>query len=91
MGRTVTMVWACRAQKLAMNSCMMKYQGQDELDKARAEWFRLAGERKRQREEEARKIEEARRRHKEWWNLDEHGKLQGKRAEVGSGEAKSTR
>ena len=36
--RTFSMVWACRAQKLAMNGCMLQFQGQDELDKARAEW-----------------------------------------------------
>ncbi|KAF1954635.1 hypothetical protein CC80DRAFT_493757 [Byssothecium circinans] len=81
-GRTFTMVWACRTQKLAMNSCMMKYQGQDEMDKARAEWFALAGERREKKRELARQIEEGRRKHKEWWNLDEHGKLQGKRAET---------
>ncbi|KAF2476116.1 uncharacterized protein BDR25DRAFT_212392 [Lindgomyces ingoldianus] len=82
LGRTITMVWACRAQKLAMNSCMVQYQGQEELDKARAEWFQLAGERKRMREEKERELQEARRLHKEWWALDERGKLQGKRAEV---------
>ncbi|KAH7112457.1 cytochrome c oxidase biogenesis protein Cmc1 like-domain-containing protein [Dendryphion nanum] len=81
-GRTVTMVWACRDQKIAMNSCMIQFQGQDEMDKARREWFKLAGERRRLKEEAAAKLEDARRKHKEWWNLDEQGKLQGKRAEV---------
>ncbi|ORY14135.1 cytochrome c oxidase biogenesis protein Cmc1 like-domain-containing protein [Clohesyomyces aquaticus] len=80
--RTFTMVWACRSQKLAMNSCMVQYQGQDELDKARAEWFQLAGERRRVREEKERELAEARRKHKEWWALDEEGRLQGRRAEV---------
>ncbi|KAJ4292820.1 hypothetical protein N0V90_009483 [Kalmusia sp. IMI 367209] len=80
-GRTFTMIYACREQKLAMNSCMIQYQGQDELDKARAEWFALAGERKRAREERERLIEDSRRKHKEWWGLDEEGKLQGKRLE----------
>jgi COX assembly protein 1 len=65
-----------------MNSCLLQYQGPEEMDKARAEWFTLAGERRRQKEEEQRKLEEARRQHKEWWNLDEHGKLMGKKAEV---------
>lgn len=73
-----------------MNSCMVQYQGQEELDKARAEWFQLAGERRRQKEELARKTEEARRKHKEWWNLDpETGKLQGKKAEVEGVDEKS--
>jgi COX assembly protein 1 len=62
---------------------MVQYQGQDELDKARAEWFQLAGERRRQKEEIARKTEEAKRLHKEWWGLDpETGKLRGRAAEV---------
>lgn len=65
-----------------MNSCMLQYQGQDEMDKARAQWFQLAGERREKREEHARKLEEARRQHKEWWGLDEQGKLQGKKAEI---------
>ncbi|KAF2246508.1 hypothetical protein BU26DRAFT_460323 [Trematosphaeria pertusa] len=87
-GRTFTMAWACRQQKLAMNNCMIQYQNQEEFDKARAEWFQLAGERKRQREEMERKIEEGRRKHKEWWGLDEEGKLQGKRVEVHEEELK---
>lgn len=75
------MIYACRAPRLAMNSCMLQYQNQDELDKARAEWFKLAGERKKAREEHQRRLEDARSKHKEWWNLDESGQLQGKRVE----------
>jgi COX assembly protein 1 len=60
---------------------MLQYQGPEEMDKARAEWFKLAGERKRAKEQKARELEEARRKHKEWWSLDEEGKLQGRRAE----------
>ncbi|KAF2107535.1 cytochrome c oxidase biogenesis protein Cmc1 like-domain-containing protein [Lophiotrema nucula] len=67
MGRTITMVFKCRPQKLAMNNCMLKYQGHEEMDKARAEWFRLAGERKRQREEEERRLQENRKLKREWW------------------------
>jgi COX assembly protein 1 len=40
------MIYACRQPRLAMNSCMLQYQNQDELDKARLEWFALAGERR---------------------------------------------
>ncbi|KAJ4358082.1 uncharacterized protein N0V89_002661 [Didymosphaeria variabile] len=80
-GRTFTMIYACRPQKLAMNTCMLQYQGQDELDKARAEWFALAGERRREKEERARLVEESKKRHKDWWGLDEKGRLQGKRLE----------
>lgn len=64
-----------------MNACMLQYQNQDELDAARAQWFTLAEERKRAREEHARQLEMARSQHKEWWNLDEKGRLQGVRAE----------
>lgn len=80
MGRTITMVFKCRPQKLAMNSCMLRYQGQEELDKARAEWFRLAGERRRQKEEEERRAEENRMMKREWWGVDEGrwGKKEGR-------------
>ena len=80
LGRTFTMIYACRAPRLAMNACMLQYQNQDELDKARQEWFALAGERRRAREEHQRKLEDAREKHKEWWNLDESGRTVGKRA-----------
>lgn len=75
------MIYACRAPRLAMNSCMLQYQNQDELDAARREWFALAGERKAQREEHQRKLEDARHKHKEWWNLDERGRTVGRAAE----------
>lgn len=84
LGRTVTMIYACRPSRLAMNSCMLQYQNQDELDKARQEWFALAEERKKQRIEHQRRLEDARDKHKEWWNLDDSGRLVGKRAEGGS-------
>ena len=74
LNRTLTMVWACRPQKLAMNHCMLQYQNQAEMDAARVEWFKLAGERRREREEQKRRQEEARRKHHEWWGLDEQGR-----------------
>lgn len=83
LGRTLTMIYACRAPRLAMNACMLQYQNQDELDRARSEWFTLAEERQKARQEHKRKLEEARGKHKEWWNLDDSGRLQGKRVEVG--------
>ncbi|CBX97812.1 hypothetical protein LEMA_P092210.1 [Plenodomus lingam JN3] len=84
LGRTLTMIYACRAPRLAMNSCMLQYQNQAEMDAARQEWFALAGERKAEREEHKRRVEEARHKHKEWWNLDEEGRLVGRKAEVGA-------
>ncbi|KAF2006650.1 hypothetical protein P154DRAFT_395595, partial [Amniculicola lignicola CBS 123094] len=81
--RTLSLMYACRPEKLSMNSCLLSYQGQDQLDIARAEWFRLAGERKRAREEHKRKVEEGKRKHAEWWGLDERGVLVGKKGEPG--------
>ena len=83
LGRTLTMIYACRPQRLTMNACMLQYQNQDELDRARSEWFELAEERKRARAEHKRRLEDARGKHKEWWNLDDSGRLQGKRVESG--------
>ena len=77
------MIYACRAPRLAMNSCMLQYQNQAELDAARSEWFALAEERRKARLEHKRKLEDARGKHKEWWNLDDEGRLQGKSVEVG--------
>lgn len=65
------MGWACRAQKLAMNACLLSYQGQDELDKARMQWFQEAGERKRAREERERKAAEALKKHREYWGIED--------------------
>ena len=61
---------------------MLQYQNQDELDKARQEWFALAGERRKARIEHQRQLQDARDKHKEWWNLDESGQTVGKKAEV---------
>lgn len=69
-----------------MNACMLQYQNQSELDAARQEWFQLAGERKKAREEHQRRLEDARTKHKEWWNLDENGRVQGRKVEVGDGD-----
>ncbi|KAH8704376.1 hypothetical protein GQ44DRAFT_692614 [Phaeosphaeriaceae sp. PMI808] len=77
LGRTFTMIYACRQPRLAMNACMLQYQNQDELDRAREQWFALAEERKKKRVEHARRLEEAREQHKEWWSLDEEGRTRG--------------
>ncbi|KAH6642840.1 cytochrome c oxidase biogenesis protein Cmc1 like-domain-containing protein [Boeremia exigua] len=82
LGRTLTMIYACRAPRLAMNTCMLQYQNQDSLDAARSEWFALAEERKAARLEHKRRLLDAREKHKEWWNLDDGGRLQGQGAEV---------
>ncbi|KAF2751596.1 hypothetical protein M011DRAFT_474045 [Sporormia fimetaria CBS 119925] len=69
--RTFSMAWACRDAKMAMNACMLKYQGPDEMDKAREQWFRLAGERKKAKEEKERKAAEAMKKHREYWGAEE--------------------
>jgi COX assembly protein 1 len=68
-----------------MNSCMLQYQNQNELDKARLEWFALAEERRQARIEHQRRLEDAREKHKEWWNLDDSGRTVGRAAEVDGG------
>lgn len=52
---------------------MLQYQNQAELDAARQEWFQLAGERRKAREEHKRRLEDAREKHKEWWGYGEGG------------------
>jgi COX assembly protein 1 len=54
-----------------MNSCLLSYQGQDELDKARMQWFQEAGERKRAREEREIKAAEALKKHREYWGIED--------------------
>jgi len=59
--RTVTATWVCRAQRLAMNGCMITHATREEEDRAREEWFRTREESVRRREEEERKVQERRR------------------------------
>ncbi|KAJ6264506.1 hypothetical protein Dda_0653 [Drechslerella dactyloides] len=64
-GRTFSMVWMCRQQQRAMNSCMVANATQEEQDRAREEWFRKRLEkaerakRRKEREEEAAAAEAA--------------------------------
>ena len=70
-GRTFSATWACRQQRLGMNSCMMAHAGQKEEDLAREEYFATAEQRKTEREEKERKKAEAEKFFREWWDLDE--------------------
>lgn len=76
-GRTITISWACKVQRLAMNSCMNSHATREEQDAAREEWFANMGERKRLREEKEKKKKEQEKFHREWWGLpplpDEEG------------------
>ncbi|KAI9682273.1 MAG: hypothetical protein M1817_000327 [Caeruleum heppii] len=77
LNRTVTATWACRTERLAMNSCMVIHATQAEQDAAREEWFATRLDRQREREEKERKRKAQERFHREWWGLpqveDEEG------------------
>ncbi|KAJ9625761.1 hypothetical protein H2203_004523 [Taxawa tesnikishii (nom. ined.)] len=72
--RTFSAPFSCRAQRRAMNSCMLQFATQAEQDAARAEWFATRDERRREREEKEKKRIEQEKFHREWWGLDEEGK-----------------
>lgn len=72
-GRTISTTWACRQQKLAMNSCVMAHAGQEEEDLAREEFFAGALKRRAEREERERRVAEQAKFHREWWGSDERG------------------
>ncbi|KAF2090911.1 hypothetical protein K490DRAFT_53844 [Saccharata proteae CBS 121410] len=74
LNKTFTATWACRSQRLAMNSCMVIYATQEEQDAAREEWFATRELRKREREEKEKKRLEQEKFHREWWGLDEQGR-----------------
>jgi len=57
-----------------MNTCMNGHANRAEEDKAREEWFATVGDRRREREEKERVHEREKRKHHEWWELDEHGR-----------------
>lgn len=69
MNRTISATWACRTERLGMNSCMVSYATQKEQDAAREEWFSTKDERMRQREEKEKKRKEQEKFHREWWGL----------------------
>lgn len=67
--RTISATWACRKQRLAMNSCMVQYASRKEQDAAREEWFATMDLRRLQMEEKKRQNAEAEKFHKEWWDI----------------------
>ena len=69
--RTISATWACRKQRLAMNSCMVQYASQKEQDAAREEWFDTMNLRRLEMEEKQRRKAEAERFFKEWWDISE--------------------
>ncbi|KAI9869969.1 MAG: hypothetical protein M1830_004881 [Pleopsidium flavum] len=69
LNRTISATWACRPERLAMNSCMVAHATQQEQDAAREEWFSTRDVRARQREEKEKKRKEQEKFHREWWGL----------------------
>lgn len=63
------MSWACRSQRLAMNSCMISYATQEEQDAAREEWFATIDERIQQRDEKEKRRKEQGKLRDEWFSL----------------------
>ncbi|KAF9520859.1 hypothetical protein BS47DRAFT_1286537 [Hydnum rufescens UP504] len=40
-GRTISVVWACRGEYRALQTCMQRFTNKEEMDKVRAEYIRL--------------------------------------------------
>lgn len=69
LNRTFSATWKCRAQRLAMNSCMIGHAGQEQQDAAREEWFATRDERIRQKQEKEARKKEQEKFHREWWGM----------------------
>jgi len=50
--RTISATWACRKQRVGMNSCMVAHATQENQDAAREEWFQRRMEKRKQAKEE---------------------------------------
>ena len=72
--RTFTATWKCRAQRHAMNSCMIGYATLKEQDAAREEWFAGRDDRAREKETKEREKSLQKQKHHERWGLDEQGR-----------------
>lgn len=74
LNRTISATWACRPQRLVMNTCMVAHATPEEQDRAREEWFATRDVRRKEREEKEKKRLEQKKFHNEWWGLDDDGK-----------------
>jgi COX assembly mitochondrial protein 1 len=61
-----------------MNNCMLQFATREEQDRAREQWFATRELRKKEKEEKERKKKEQEEFHKEWWGLDEKGRIGGR-------------
>lgn len=68
--RTFTATIMCRREQKAMNTCMMKYATQTEMDAAREEWFATMDKRREERDKKEEKRKEDEKFWKEWWDKD---------------------
>ncbi|KAM0795591.1 hypothetical protein BDR22DRAFT_581805 [Usnea florida] len=66
--RTVSATWACRKERLTMNSCMIDHASQKEQDAAREEWFAGMESRRLEMEEKKRQRVKGEKFRKEWWD-----------------------
>ncbi|KAL9071417.1 MAG: hypothetical protein Q9161_004276 [Pseudevernia consocians] len=80
--RTISASWACRKQRLEMNSCMIQHASQKEQDAAREEWFATMDLRRLEAEERKRQKAKAEKFFKEWWDVPKSsGQEEGEKAE----------
>jgi COX assembly protein 1 len=75
----LTLAFACRGTRRAMNGCMKVHSTQDEEDAAREEWFATRLERQREREKKTRRKLEQEAFIKEWWGVGGEQELEEKR------------
>ena len=68
-GRTISVTWACRPARLAMNNCMLSHVGQKEQDAAREQWFAEIDKRYQERQRKEEKKKEQEKFFREWWGL----------------------
>ena len=68
----MSMSWACRDQKQAMQDCMIRHATLEEQDRAREEWFATRLDRARERAEKAARKRESDRKRREMYGLDEN-------------------
>jgi len=63
---------------------MNGHANREEEDKAREDWFATVGDRRREKEEADRINEREKKKHHDWWELDENGKRVFKNEEQGT-------
>ena len=71
LNRTISATWACRTERLAMNSCMVSHATQEEQDAAREEWFASKDKRILEMEMKEKRKKEQEKFHNEWWGLNQ--------------------